>query len=281
MQTGELFAKLLLNSPVKVRLFKYSRFTGPQNMALDHYFASGTIDPDEIIVRFYGWSPSCISLGFHQSGKNLDFEKLKSDKIDIVKRPTGGRAIFHAEELTYSVIVSKSRVKQDRLYQIVHLIIASALNEMGYNVVFAESNKELQKISNSGFDLPCFTSSAETEIRQSGKKLVGSAQKVYRENILQHGSILIGARHLNLTDYIIMAQEQKESLISQLQNKTICLRQISRKSVHENKVQEEIIHQLEKISLLSLIYGRITNDILLEATRFYEQESTFIIKEKN
>ena len=60
--------------------------------------------PDEAVLRFYRWNPYCISLGANQNINELNVAQAENDKIDVVFRPTGGRAILHAEELTYSVI---------------------------------------------------------------------------------------------------------------------------------------------------------------------------------
>ena len=77
--------------------------TGKYNMDLDIHLAHN-LEPDTAILRLYQWNPYCISLGANQLVEDLNLNKIESDKIDFVKRPTGGRAVFHSEELTYSVI---------------------------------------------------------------------------------------------------------------------------------------------------------------------------------
>ena len=67
-------------------------------------FLAKDCEPDEAIFRLYRWEPYCISLGANQKESIIDYGLTRKDGIDVVKRPTGGRAILHAEELTYSVI---------------------------------------------------------------------------------------------------------------------------------------------------------------------------------
>ncbi|MCK5278742.1 MAG: hypothetical protein KAK04_09390, partial [Cyclobacteriaceae bacterium] len=82
--------------------------TGSYNMELDMKLAR-TLNPGQAILRLYRWKPYCISLGANQPQDSLNIEKVINDKLDFVKRPTGGRAILHAEELTYSVIYPSNK----------------------------------------------------------------------------------------------------------------------------------------------------------------------------
>ena len=77
--------------------------SGKFNMKTDLYLALN-LEPDEAIFRLYQWQPYCISLGANQDENIIDYEEAKRDSIDVVKRPTGGKAILHADEITYSVI---------------------------------------------------------------------------------------------------------------------------------------------------------------------------------
>ena len=78
--------------------------TGSYNMEFDLNLAK-EVKPESAILRLYRWNPYCISLGANQDIKEINIEKAAADGIDIVKRPTGGRAILHSEELTYSVVM--------------------------------------------------------------------------------------------------------------------------------------------------------------------------------
>jgi lipoate-protein ligase A len=102
--------------------------TGSYNMEFDMMLAK-TLKSDQAILRFYRWNPYCISLGANQSEDSLLRENAIADGIDIVKRPTGGRAILHAEELTYSVIYpSNINFSLNDLYKQVNLALKKGLD---------------------------------------------------------------------------------------------------------------------------------------------------------
>ena len=111
--------------------------TGLYNMDFDLMLAK-TLKTDEAIFRLYGWKPFCISLGANQPEDSINIVKVINDKIDFVKRPTGGRAILHAEELTYSVIYpSNKNLSLNDLYKQVNLALKKGL------VLFNEKLKEI------------------------------------------------------------------------------------------------------------------------------------------
>ena len=80
--------------------------TGKFNMAVDFFMARNHLDKP--IFRIYRWKPYCISLGYHQNIDEIDVEKCDKDGIDIVRRETGGRAVYHSEKITYSMIIPKT-----------------------------------------------------------------------------------------------------------------------------------------------------------------------------
>jgi lipoate-protein ligase A len=86
------------------KVIEYSTNTGIYNMEYDLSLLSNC-KKDTAFLRFYGWQPECISLGANQSFDDIDLLLAKNNNIDVVKRPTGGRAILHADELTYSVVM--------------------------------------------------------------------------------------------------------------------------------------------------------------------------------
>lgn len=142
-------------------------------------------------LRVYAWNPPCLSLGYSQPVSDVDLEALAENEWEIVRRPTGGRAILHTDELTYSVIapLSEPRVTGSVLESYCRLAQAllAALEKLG-----------LEPHANSQYDPPpgtqprgavCFEVPSNYEITVSGKKLVGSAQARRREGVLQHGSL--------------------------------------------------------------------------------------------
>lgn len=145
----------------------------------------------EPIFRLYGWSPACVSLGRNQSDDFLNKELLKSKNIDVVKRLTGGRALLHDKELTYSYICPISSLKNGKSvvnsYKEISQFLIDAFEKLGINLEFGQNR--IYSRPHTKFDY-CMSISTGADLSFQGKKLIGSAQFRKEGYILQHGSIL-------------------------------------------------------------------------------------------
>jgi lipoate-protein ligase A len=208
------------------------------------------ISSSECILRFYQWNPYCISLGANQNFSEINIIKAKNDNIDVVKRPTGGRAILHSEELTYSIVFPLSLNYSVRdIYNQINLALKKGLE------IF---NPELKKIEleNNQIDFRnfykkdissiCFAVSARYEINYLRKKLVGSAQRKIGNLVLQHGSILCGTYHQKLVNYLNIEQSSLEKISNELNNTTIDLKTILGKEINISDLSESIKKGFEK-----------------------------------
>jgi len=163
---------------------------GATNMAIDeailHALANGAGCPT---LRFYQWEPPCLSLGYNQSHAEVDEAACAHLDYTWVRRPTGGRAILHTDELTYSVIApdSEPRVRGGILksYRQLSTGLLAGLRALGADVFQAQEEKAL----NSQKSAVCFDTPSNYEITVRGKKLIGSAQVRRRGMVLQHGSL--------------------------------------------------------------------------------------------
>ncbi len=212
-----------MNSPETWRLIPRENRSGAENMAIDSFFARNA--PSQPILRFYGWDPFAISLGYHQDDDWLDTARMAADGLDVVRRPTGGRAILHGEELTYSVIlpVEMAMTQQSTtdLHGRISQCLAEGLQRLGADVELQSVSGDLRRhYRNSPDSATCFSSTTRHELQLEGRKVVGSAQRKFRHAVLQHGSILLGATHRNITRYYRYSEEQKERLSDMLQKKT-------------------------------------------------------------
>lgn len=189
--------------------------TGYYNMELDIELTKNCKD-DQGFFRLYRWNPYCISIGAHQSIDEINAQKAHDDNIDIVKRPTGGRAILHAEELTYSVVLPvSSDLSPKDVYNRVSLALVKGLSKYHPSlkeVVLQSLQPDFKKILKQPEGKLCFASAAKSEITYSGKKLVGSAQRKMGNAILQHGSILCGPFHKKLVNYITTENQNSPNL---------------------------------------------------------------------
>ncbi len=176
--------------------------------------------------RFYGWHPFAVTLGYNQQESGLDAQKCLQAGIDIVRRPTGGRAVFHAEEFTYSFF-SDSPEDNATLYRDVHETIRLALQGLGINAEFCRSTLARSDARRGGGAVSCFTASARHELQVDGRKLVGSAQRRTGEVLLQHGSLPLSSRHKELG--ALIASSTREDLVSireELEQKAVSLEEI-------------------------------------------------------
>ena len=176
------------------RLIMSGLADGPSNMAVDEAIteavAAGENPPS---LRFYGWQPACLSLGYRQPWTVVDTERCVAAGWDVVRRPTGGRAILHVDELTYSVIAPAGdpRVKGGILESYRRLSEALADGLIMLGLASAEAPPDPGTTLPAG--LVCFDGPSNYEISHKGRKLVGSAQVRKKNVVLQHGTLpLIG-----------------------------------------------------------------------------------------
>lgn len=162
--------------------------SGAWNMALDEALLERARVTGETVLRVYTWSRPTLSLGRNQRAEGLyDLDRAKALGVDIVRRPTGGRAVLHHREVTYCVTapVSESTLKSS--YHQINDLLIRALRSLGVEVMVAAGSAPSPLPDGS----PCFEVPTVGELTLDGRKLVGSAQ--WREDgaLLQHGSILV------------------------------------------------------------------------------------------
>ena len=177
--------------------------TGTFNMQLDEALALRLKDESgSPTLRVYGWDPTTISIGFNQQMEDFDLRKVLEDGIEIVRRPTGGRAILHAHELTYSVVLHRENRGPLALYRLISEGLLQSLKLLGIEAQLSTNEVKFKQTYQHSSSIPCFSSSAKYEIQYDGRKLIGSAQRRYGDIVLQHGSLLLGPQHRTIVDYL-------------------------------------------------------------------------------
>jgi lipoate-protein ligase A len=161
-------------------------------------------------LRLYAWEPACLSLGYAQPTSDVDLESLAFNGWQLVRRPTGGRAILHTDELTYSVIgpQEEPRLAGGLLesYQMLSKALLRAIRSLS---VPAQSSPHPGAHDPNGNKGPvCFEVPSNYEITVNGKKLVGSAQARRREGVLQHGSLPLYGDLTRITRALCFPDEQ-------------------------------------------------------------------------
>ncbi len=203
---------------------------GVYNMERDEALVRALAEGDGApTVRVYGWNPPAISLGWNQQVEEIDLEKASSDGIDVVRRPTGGRAILHSEELTYSVTMVSKGKNVLAVYNEISRALVNGIRRLGANVSLEKSQPHFPSLYQTPSSAACFSSSARYEIQIDGKKLVGSAQRRFvgkggLEVVLQHGSLLLGNDHRRLVNYLRLQSPVDALKLSQeMEEKTVSL----------------------------------------------------------
>lgn len=147
------------------------------------------------VLRLYCWDPPCLSLGRHQPESAADLEFCRSAGVDVVRRPTGGRAVVHHLELTYSVTarLGSGPIPQhvQSVYRLLCTALVRALRTLGVDAELTP-DAAVAGMPSPASSVPCFKAPAGGEVTVGGRKLVGSAMRVHGGAILQHGSILLG-----------------------------------------------------------------------------------------
>lgn len=169
--------------------------SGAENMAQDVALLEAVIDGQAPpTLRLYGWSPPCLTLGRHQGEEAADVEFCWQEGIDVVRRPTGGRAVLHHLELTYSVVAPLGQGPIPRPLQDAYRTLCSALVEAVRSFgIDAELTGGEVNLSMPGprSTAPCFEAPAGGEVVVGGRKLIGSSMRAGKGHLLQHGAILL------------------------------------------------------------------------------------------
>jgi len=177
------------------RLLVDGALPGAANMARDvamlEAVAAGEAGPS---LRLYGWDPPCLSLGRHQGVDAADLRFCRAEGIDVVRRPTGGRALLHHLELTYAVVAPAGsgplpRALQDA-YRAICGALVQALRSLGVAAELTPGEANLELPSPHSV-VPCFEAPAGGEVVVGGRKLIGSAMRAHGGAVLQHGAILL------------------------------------------------------------------------------------------
>jgi lipoate-protein ligase A len=163
---------------------------GAVNMSVDQALLDAAAHSRTAALRLYRWDPPCLSFGRNEAAaRHYDRARIEQLGIDVVRRPTGGRAVWHEHEVTYAVAAPIETFGSLReAYRGIHELLAGALRSMGADVTLAPTPLTARPP-----DRPtgCFASSVGGEVLVHGHKLVGSAQVRRGDALLQHGSILL------------------------------------------------------------------------------------------
>ena len=288
-------------------------FTGARdaflNMALDEAILrscqTGQASPT---LRLYLWRPPGVSIGYFQSlEKTVDLNKCKKNNIDVVRRITGGRAVLHENEITYSVCASAQEYPElgeniNETYQKISFALLESLEALKVFGKWVKPNRErtgidstgsinslkasprsiwfgvssLQLTEDSYFSKPCFMSHSRYEITVEGKKLIGSAQRRFQDSFIQHGSLPLGNGKFNLADLLSI-----ESLASENKKKRVVKKNLEEKSTSLGKILKRKVEYEEVISALKKGFSKFFDVEMVEKEVTQKEiETAQVLKQK-
>lgn len=173
------------------RVIEHPETEGAWNMAVDEAILEAVYSGKSLpTLRLYAWAPPCLSLGYAQPVTDVDMTILSQNGWTLVRRPTGGRAILHTDELTYAVIVPETEPRVAGGIIESYLRLSQALLEALRLLSLAPQAREKSALNKANRSNPvCFEVPSNYEITVNNKKLIGSAQARRKKGVLQHGSL--------------------------------------------------------------------------------------------
>ncbi|MCO7127285.1 lipoate--protein ligase family protein [Sporolactobacillus shoreicorticis] len=249
------------------------------NMALDEYLlecgAKGRRQP---VLRFYGWNPPGLSIGYFQktAGK-IDWEGTKAHQVTCVRRLTGGRAVLHHDELTYSVVIPEDDPDMPHSIVGAYRVLSKGLLE-GFRAMGLSADLAIPSAKPGSAHSPvCFEEASWYELVVEGRKAAGSAQTRQKGMILQHGSIPISVDEDELFDCFYYANTKlKERAKRAFSGKAVALEDLLGRKVDLAEVKKAFYHGFEKgldIQLQPLILTeKDVRNVLALAEQKYETD---------
>jgi lipoyl(octanoyl) transferase len=242
------------------RLLITSPAHGAWNMAVDEAILEHIGRGESIpTLRLYAWDPPCLSLGHAQPFSDVDVNRLKQQGWEVVRRVTGGRAILHTDELTYSVIAPSNEPR-------VEGSILESYNRLAQALLLAVKSLEIpvemkaEKANENVTPNPvCFEVPSTYEITVNGKKLIGSAQARKKEGVLQHGSLPLIGDLTRICQALVFENESiREQASQRLLERATTVKSALGVEISWEKAKQAFIHAFEAQLGLSFERGELS-----------------------
>jgi len=224
-------------------------------------------------LRRYAWTPACLSLGHAQPFADVDMQRLNDHGWEVVRRATGGRAILHTDELTYSVIAPSNEPR-------VEGSVLESYNRLAQALLLAVQKLELPVETKEGkpteaFPLNpvCFEVPSTYEITVDGKKLIGSAQARKKEGVLQHGSLPLTGDLTRICQALVFENESAREIASQrLLERATTVESALGRTVTWDEAAHAFIHAFETQLGLNLVNGELSESESKRAEELVEEK---------
>jgi lipoate-protein ligase A len=261
--------------PTQWRLVITPPAPGAWNMAVDEAILAA-IGQNLVLptLRLYAWDPACLSLGYAQPSTDVDTLRLAERGWHLVRRPTGGRAILHTDELTYSVIgpLSDPRLAGSVLesYRCLASALLKALHRLN---IPAESHAAPSSTVATTKGPVCFEVPSNYEITVSGKKLIGSAQARRKEGLLQHGALPLSGDLARITQVLVFPDEAaRQAAAARLLSRAITAEQALGNALSWEAAAEAFIASFQEVLTLQLIRMDLSPQELMRAEELVNEK---------
>jgi lipoate-protein ligase A len=206
-------------------------------------------------LRFYAWSPPCLSLGRNQPLADADLAACRALGIDVVRRPSGGRAILHTDELTYAVMMLQTDPRSAggvlSSYRRLSQGLLAGLRRLGVDANQAGGQKKGEPTA------ICFETPSDYEITVGGRKLVGSAQWRAQGGVLQHGSLPLYGDLGRIVACLTLEQEERARQRACLQSRALTLEEARGRPVTFEETAQALAEGFAQTLNLSLAPGEL------------------------
>jgi len=247
--------------PTPWRLLLTPPARGSWNMAVDEaileFATRGEVLPT---LRLFAWQPACLSLGYAQSAADADRIRLARHGWDLVRRPTGGKAILHTDELTYSVTGPQTEPRLEgsvlESYRRLSAALVEALHLLG---ISAQTQTEVLSTGNEPKGPVCFEVPSNYEITVNGKKIIGSAQARRRAGVLQHGALPLYGDLTRITAVLAFSDESSRAIAAErLTTRATTAEDVLGYPLDWNTAAQAFVSGFEKILDLTLAPAELT-----------------------
>jgi lipoate-protein ligase A len=259
------------------RIIHHVPARGAWNMAVDEAILEGVQSGESPpTLRLYAWEPACLSLGFAQPAKDVDTDALHSRGWEMVRRLTGGRAILHTDEFTYSVV---GATEEPRLiggviesYQRLSKAMLHALELLSLPVIHQERNGHHSGLEDNPV---CFEVPSDYEITLGGKKLVGSAQARRKGGVLQHGSLPLFGDIARVTQILKFESEVKrDEAAERVRTRAATVEDGLKRRVDWEEAAAAFAHGFAETLNIEFIDGELTSTEIATAERLVAERYT-------
>ena len=241
------------------RLIVDGEASGATNMAVDEALLTAVVDGTSMpTLRFYAWSPPCLSLGRGQSLADVDLAACRAASVDVVRRPTGGRSILHTDELTYSVALLQTDPRATggivECYRRLSEGLLAGLHRLGVDARQAVGHEH-------GDGEPtavCFETPSHYEITVAGRKLVGSAQSRMRGGVLQHGTVPLSGDLGRVVDCLAFPDAERQVQRRRLHQRAVTMEEATGMVYRFEQVAQALAEGFAEALNLTLVPGELS-----------------------